>query len=106
MIESRYESSEDARRRYVLGTDTDDGLWRRPVGANEVALAVLRVGSGGEVRTTAVVMHPVQVWREALSTGEAPPGVDAMAWRECRVAIVRHVESLTALTAQREEQKQ
>ena len=103
MIESRYESSEDARRRYVLGTDTDDGLWRRPVGANEVALAVLRVGSGGEVRTTAVVMHPVQVWREALSTGEAPAGVDAMAWRECRVAIVRHVESLTAQTTQREE---
>jgi hypothetical protein len=102
MIESRYESSEDARRRYVLGTDTDDGLWRRPVGANEVALAVLRVGSGGEVRTTAVVMHPVQVWREALSTGEAPAGVDAMAWRECRAAIARHVD---ALTAQREEQK-
>ena len=102
MIESRYESSEDARRRYVVGTDNDDALWRRPVGANEVALAVLRVGSGGEVRTTAVVMHPVQVWREALSTGEAPAGVDAMAWRECRAAIARHVD---ALTAQREEQK-
>lgn len=100
MVESRYESSEDARRRYVVGTDSDDGLWRRPVGANEVALAVLRVGSGGEVRTTAVAIHPVQVWREALSTGEAPPGVDAMAWRECRVAIARHVD---ALTAQREE---
>ena len=102
MIESRYESSEDARRRYVVGTDNDDALWRRPVCADEVALAVLRVGSGGEVRTTAVVMHPVQVWREALSTGEAPAGVDAMAWRECRAAIARHVD---ALTAQREEQK-
>jgi len=100
MVESRYASNEDARRRYVLGTDSDDGLWRRPVGADEVALAVRRVGANGEARTTAVVIHPVQVWREALSTGEAPAGVDAMAWRECRCAIARQ---LTTVSTQREE---